>query len=186
MRLLLECSSTHLITRVLDNMDATDINAPFDMGDTLLILVSSINKPAITAYLLERGDVYVGHRNASGYKDNALSWAVFNGHFENVKLLVAYGADVQTVTQVYGRSLLSWAYRNGHATIFQYLLMMGCNIAHRDFSGLSIEMEVAHYPYNGYIRAHQRLVAVVVTRWLDSYGRNYEHGLIDSILEYYC
>ena len=95
-----------IIVRVLDNVDSNTLNEPIGyVDDTYLICLAKRNSIELARYFTLRPGVEVDTRNSSSYKDTALSWAVFQGHSEIVKILISAKADLNMCTRISGKNL---------------------------------------------------------------------------------
>ena len=188
-----------IITRVLDNLDYDTLNAPFGfVDDTFLICLAKQNHIHLVRYFTLRPGVDIDQRNGSSYHDNALSWAVFNGHSEVVKILIAAGADVNMTTNVSGKNLLYWAYSQRCWGIFKYLIINGCILTTEDYYGQSFLDRIPDdSAYKDLIRTYRSVLKKILHTYLyhmvartsvsrtGSRDENYERSLVPLILAYY-
>ena len=95
----------------------------------LMAASSGLCKTVISS--LEEGADIEG-RDAHGY--SALATAVYFGHYNVVRVLVAFGADYDVLIQK-GATLLIVAAMQGHAEIGEYLISLGVPIEVVDGDG---------------------------------------------------
>ncbi len=103
---------------------------PNEYGDgDVLALHNASNE--VSKYLISKGaDV-----NKIGYEEcTPLMYEVYMHNYENIKLLIENGADVNYQRNHDGYSSLHWAARKGDLEIVKMLLMHGANINSKDNS----------------------------------------------------
>ena len=74
-------------------------------------------------------------------------FAAKHGYLEIVKLLIQYGANVNAMETIYGRTALAFAAAKGHADCVQYLLDSGAIINETDadrFAPLHLAVKFKH------------------------------------------
>lgn len=71
------------------------VNARTENGETCLHLTGILGQTAVTQLLLEKGaDPNIRSTFEQGLRMHPLSWNVYGNHYDNCKLLLEYGADV--------------------------------------------------------------------------------------------
>ena len=188
---LLELMSSKLaikiIVRVLDNVDVDTLNSPLGfVDDTYLICLAKRNSIELARYLTLRPGVEIDTRNASSYHDTALSWAVFQGHSQIVKILISAGADVNMQTRISGKDLYYWAYSQRQYGIFKLLMSSGAVLTSQDYYGQTIVDRLPEdSAYLDLIRSYKGVLKKVLHTYLYHKVFEYERSIVKMILIYY-
>ena len=176
-----------IIVRVLDNVDSDTLNEPIGyVDDTYLICLAKRNSIELARYFTLRPGVEVDTRNSSSYKDTALSWAVFQGHSEIVKILISAKADVNMCTRISGKNLYYWAYSQRQYGIFKLLMSSGATLTSQDYYGQSIVDRLPEDSvYLDLLRSYKGVLKKVLHTYLYHRAFHYERSIVKMILTYY-
>ncbi|KAJ0414160.1 ankyrin repeat-containing domain protein [Aspergillus carlsbadensis] len=106
-----------------------------DPQDTALSHAVKHNQPKVLEALLAAGGnpltSYITPPNYIFSQESPMpliQWACIHGQTEILNLLLAYGCDVNTKDEEFGRSIISWAAGEGHRDIVQILLAHGADV----------------------------------------------------------
>uniref|UniRef100_A0ACD5XR35 Uncharacterized protein n=1 Tax=Avena sativa TaxID=4498 RepID=A0ACD5XR35_AVESA len=105
------------VCRLLVEDVRVDVNQPDDKGHTAVFISAMLGTAATTRYLLDHG----ADPTVSGSKGSALHGAALAAHYENVKLLLSRGMDVDLFDFVHGTAL-HIAASKGEAGLVKLLL----------------------------------------------------------------
>jgi len=110
----------------LNHLDAVKVllaaGSTIQLADALINAVSFPDRVALVRKLLEEGAPSNSYTTGSG--DTALHFAASKGNFDACKLLVEFGAKLNTLTAA-GKSAVELASENSHKEVVDFLISKG-------------------------------------------------------------